>query len=280
MLSALKRHPLALYFSLTFCLSWFFWIPGALLFAGTGQAESLLNSRVFILLQTLGAAGPSLAAIFVVRSLYGRQKLNELFGRFKKWKVGKGWYLVSIFMVPLIALASIGVRGLAGSESFTLPAESPLGQTLDDIGLLGLVLSLPVIFVSQLFTSPLLEELGWRGFALPMLQDKFNALGSSLILGLIWGAWHLPLILAYGDNILAYLALMIAHTILMSWVFNSTGGSLLIALLFHASLNVSLNVLAIERQDVIQLLLTWAVVALVVVRYGGQDLSDSRRFRW
>lgn len=280
MLSALKRHPLALYFSLTFCLSWSFWIPGALLFAGTGQAESLFNSPVFILLQTLGAAGPSLTAIFVVRSLYGRQKLNELFGRFKKWKVGKGWYLVSIFIVPLIALASIGVRALAGSESFALPAESPLRQTLDDIGLLGLMLSLPVIFVSQLFTSPLLEELGWRGFALPMLQDKFNALGSSLILGLIWGAWHLPLILAYGDNILAYLALIIAHTILMSWVFNSTAGSLLIAILFHASLNVSLNVLTIERQDVIQLLLTWAVVALVIVRYGAQDLSDSRRFRW
>jgi membrane protease YdiL (CAAX protease family) len=172
------------------------------------------------------------------------------------------------------------LAALVGSESFALPAESPLGQTLGDIGLLGLVLSLPVMFVSQLFTSPLLEELGWRGFALPMLQDKFNALGSSLILGLIWGAWHLPLILAYGDNILAYLALMIAHTVLMSWVFNSTGGSLLIALLFHASLNVSLNVLAIERQDVIQLLLTWAVVALVIVRYGAQDLSDSRRFRW
>ena len=101
-----------------------------------------------------------------------------------------------------------------------------------------------------------------------------------MILGLIWGAWHLPLTLAYGDNVLAYLALMLAHTILMSWVFNSTGGSLLIALLFHASLNVSLNVLAIERQDVIQLLLTWAVVALVIVRYGAQDLSDSRRFRW
>ena len=283
LISALERHPLALYFSLTFCLSWSFWIPGALLFAGTGQAESLLNSPVFILLQTLGAAGPSLAAVFVVHSLYGRQKLNELFGRFKKWKAGKGWYLVSIFMVPLIAFASISVRALAalvGSESFALPAEYPLRQTLDDIGLLGLVLSLPVIFVSQLFTSPLLEELGWRGFALPMLQDKFNALGSSLILGLIWGAWHLPLILAYGDNVLAYLALMIAHTILMSWVFNSTGGSLLIALLFHASLNVSLNVLAIERQDVIQLLLTWAVVALVIVRYGAQDLSDSRRFRW
>ena len=172
------------------------------------------------------------------------------------------------------------LAALAGSESFALPAESPLRQTLDDIGLLGLVLSLPVIFVSQLFTSPLLEELGWRGFALPMLQDKFNALGSSLILGLLWGAWHLPLILAYGDNIPAYLALMIAHTILMSWVFNSTAGSLLIAILFHASLNVSLNVLVIERQDVIQLLLTWAVVAPVIVRYGAQDLSDSRRFRW
>ena len=151
---------------------------------------------------------------------------------------------------------------------------------MGELGIVGLVLWLPVMFIGQIPSSPLLEEAGWRGFALPVLQGRLSAITSSLILGLAWGAWHLPLIVSYSDPVLGYFLLIVANTILITWVFNNTGGSLLLALLFHASLNVSLAVLAAYHNDPVQIVLTWAVVLAVVVRYGPENLSPSGRFRW
>jgi membrane protease YdiL (CAAX protease family) len=101
-----------------------------------------------------------------------------------------------------------------------------------EIDLAGLILTLPLSFVSQIPTSLLLEEAGRRGFALPVLQGCLSALASSLVLGLAWGAWHLPLIIVYGDPLPAYLLLIVANSVLIAWVFNNTGGSLLLALPF------------------------------------------------
>ena len=151
---------------------------------------------------------------------------------------------------------------------------------MGELGIVGLVLWLPVMFIGQIPSSPLLEEAGWRGFALPVLQGRLSAITSSLILGLAWGAWHLPLIVSYSDPVLGYFLLIVANTILITWVFNNTGGSLLLAMLFHASLNVSFNVLGIYQDDPVRLILTWAVVLVVVLGYGARDLSPAGRYCW
>jgi membrane protease YdiL (CAAX protease family) len=270
------------FFALTFAFSWLFWVSGAIIFKSIDPANAFASPG-FVMLQTLGAAGPSLVAIFLVRRLYGKEKLKSLLERFRIWRVSMRWYLAAILLTPSIAAASIGVHAIFASlrgEALVLPPGSPLGQTVGELGVVGLVFWLPVMFIGQIPSSPLLEEAGWRGFALPVLQGRLNAIASSLILGLAWGAWHLPLIISYGDPVLAYFLLIVANTILITWVFNNTGGSLLLAMLFHASLNISFSVLEIYQDDLVRLILTWAVVFVVVLGYGGKDLSPSGRFRW
>jgi uncharacterized protein len=270
------------FFALTFAFSWLFWVPGAIIFKSVDPANPF-TSPAFVALQTLGAAGPSLVAIFLVRRLYGKEKLNFLFGRFRIWRVSIRWYLTAILLSPSIAAASIGVHAILASlrsETLVVPSGSPLGQAVGELGVVGLVLWLPIMFIGQVPSSPLLEEGGWRGFALPVLQGRLGALASSLILGFAWGAWHLPLIISYGESVLSYLLLIVANTILITWVFNNTGGSLLLAMLFHASLNVTFWVLEIYQDDPVRLVLTWAVVFVVVLSYGARDLSTSGRFSW
>ncbi len=268
------------FFALTFAFSWLFWVPGAMILGSIDPAHPYA-SPAFVIVQTLGAAGPSLVAVLLVRYLYGKEKLKEFLGRFKIWRVGVRWYLAAILLAPSIGVASVGVHALLASlrgEAFALPPGSPLGQAVGELGVGGLVLWLPVMFVGQMPSSPLLEEAGWRGFALPVLQGRMSALASSLVLGLAWGAWHLPLIISYSESVLSYLLLIVANTILITWVFNNTGGSLLLAMLFHASLNVSFWVLEIYQDDPVRLILTWVVVFVVVLSYGYKDLSPSGRF--
>lgn len=115
---------------------------------------------------------------------------------------------------------------------------------------------------------------------MPKLQKKYNALASSIMLGIIWGIWHLPLVLTYGESLPLYLFSIVGATVLMSWVYNSTGGNLLMMLLFHASLNASLNVLALTREDPTTVILTWITVGFVIWKYGRNNLSKIHRYSW
>ena len=151
---------------------------------------------------------------------------------------------------------------------------------LADIGYLGAIAVFPVMIIAQLPSSPLLEEFGWRGFALPKLQEHFSALTSSLLLGLLWGLWHLPLTLAYGDPVFPFLLKITAISVLITWVFNNTRGSMLLAMLCHASLNASIVPLSTEAGRWPSVLLVTAVAAAVVAFTGGQNLARKRRFRW
>jgi len=150
--------------------------------------------------------------------------------------------------------------------------ESPLieGHALFDMyqnmGFL-LILIIPVIFFAQLFSSPLLEEFGWREYAQPLLQKKYSVLSSSIMIGLVWGVWHLPLILTYGHNIIVALMLITCHSILIGWVLNSTKGSMLMVLLFHASINLGLNILSPKHDDIVMLCLTLTITCFVIYKY-------------
>jgi hypothetical protein len=120
------------FFALTFAFSWLLWVPGAIIFNSVNPANPFASPG-FVVLQTLGAAGPSLVAIFLVRRLYGKEKLNSLLGRFRIWRVGIRWYLAAFLLTPSIAAASIGVHALFASlrgDTFVLPPSSPLGQAL------------------------------------------------------------------------------------------------------------------------------------------------------
>jgi membrane protease YdiL (CAAX protease family) len=159
------------------------------------------------------------------------------------------------------------------------PPGSPLGKLLADLGVGGWALVFPLLVLGWLPSSALLEEFGWRGLALPLLQGRWNALASSVLLRLVWGPWHLPLMVADGDPPVPYLLLIVPHTVLMTWVVDSTRGSMLLAMLFHAGLATALTTLDPGSRSMVEIVLTWLVTAAVLVGYGPRDLDHRDRVR-
>ncbi len=135
------------------------------------------------------------------------------------------------------------------------------------------------------------EELGWRGYALPALQARYSAAGASLILGIMWGAWHLPMALAPATGSAAvhiplawYLLDIVGATFFYTWVYNSTGGSLLLATLIHTAGNVVSYYLPVATLSegsgtgyLVLVALRWGVAGLLVWRAGGATLSAARQ---
>ena len=275
--SAGQRASLAMFVGLTFAITWLLWIPGVVLFGDQLSAASPFQLPGFVVLQTLGAAGPSIAAWIVLRRSEGRRAIRRIGDRYRRWKVGLRWYVVAVLLVPVINVGVLAGDAMIGDDP-VVPAASPLGQMLGDLGVAGLVAVFPLIVAGSVFSSPLLEEFGWRGFALPRLQRLYSALTSSVLLGVVWGVWHLPLTIVYGDAFGPLVLEFVAVTVLMTWVFNHTAGSMIVMLLFHASLNASVGPLSGDATPWAAALLTAAVAALVVLRCGADDLAVRQRF--
>jgi membrane protease YdiL (CAAX protease family) len=158
-----------------------------------------------------------------------------------------------------------------------------------------------IAFVFMMIFVALGEEVGWRGYALPALQARYGALASSVILGVMWGLWHLPLFFnpsagSYSDlHFGLWLAYLIPFAILITWVFNSTGGSVLMAMFVHAVMNASSEVWkaipqystrpasvieAAAETGHVYLMLTvamWTAAVVVVLVYGPRNLSRRPR---
>jgi uncharacterized protein len=275
----LSYQPMGLlwaYVGLTFALAWAAWVPAAVLFRDPHRPGLPAFTGGLVVLQTLGAAAPSIAAHLVLRLSGRRDLISWIAGRYRTWRVHPGWYLVAALLTPAITLLSLGVRAL-GDPHFQITPDSPLGEMLADLGVGGVALVFPLLVLAWLPSSALLEEFGWRGLALPLLQGRWNALVASVLLGLVWGVWHLPLMVAYGDPLVPYLLLIVPHTVLMTWVVNSTRGSMLLAMLFHASLATALTTLYPGSRSTVEIALTWLVAAAVVLRYGPRDLAHRDR---
>jgi len=281
----IKKHPVTTFFLLTFLASWLFWIPGAIVFGEKIQKQSaaeitsfIIKFPIFSVLTTIGAAFPSIVAIILIRKFYGKKVLQDVFSRYKKWRVSPLWYLVSITLIPLVSVISLVINSAVMGKNLFLSQMTPIGGMVIERGAVVTLLFLPVIFVSQLVSSPILEELGWRGFALPHMQLKFNATISSVLLGFLWGIWHLPLWISYDLNIVIGLINIVGYAIIMTWIFNSTEGNMLMALFFHASLNVSSNFISINQSDYIRPVLILLLVSIIIIKYGWRELSAKNRF--
>jgi membrane protease YdiL (CAAX protease family) len=169
--------------------------------------------------------GPALAAVIVAALTDGRPGLRDLLGRLVRWHVGARWYAVALGLPMVLALTAAGLHFLLGA------------QTSVDIG--GLAVLNFVVFV--LIVG---EEMGWRGYALPRLLAKRSALAASLIVGVLWGAWHLPTFFVpgapqYGLPFSAFVFLTMAYSVLFGWVYVHTEGSVLVATLLHGAINLS-----------------------------------------
>ena len=223
--STTKRAFPLKYFVLAFAFTWALWVPAAL------EARGLIPSLP-VPAQGLGVLGPLVAAMILTAQEGGRVGLRSLLGRIVRWRVAPVWYGVVLLGPVLLYLASMALEVVLGGQP---PSFGAL------IGALPTVLAyaaMMVVFVA------LGEEVGWRGYALPALQARYNALIASLILGVMWALWHLPVFFnpdtLYSNlPFLQFLAYIVPFAVLTTWVFNSTGGSVLMAMFFHAVLNAS-----------------------------------------
>lgn len=231
----LVRRPLTSFFVLAYALSWLGWSPWFLSEAGIGllpfdggEFSTFLNIAALVL-------GPTLSAFVVTGATEGRDGLRRLLRKIVLWRVGLRWYLFVLAVIPAIVLVSTLVMpgALASFDAAAVPS----------VLFLYVVAGLFFLFAG----GPFFEEIGWRGFALPRLQRLHGPLVGSLVLGVLWALWHLPLFLIpswdtpHGSplDVASYVVLVIGMTVVLTWVFNNTKGSVLLAILAHGSFNMS-----------------------------------------
>jgi membrane protease YdiL (CAAX protease family) len=221
-------------------------------------AHATGNENISILIPL----SPSLIAILVTVIAFGRQGLRAMFKGRVVGALNLGWSLVALLLFPVVAAAGLLIHSFFGGPDLGLRTTSLFPQVI-------------VILLISLG-----EEFGWRGFALPRLQERFSALNASLVLGLIWGFWHLPgFLIGTGVPLdmpfAMFLFWTVLATILMTWVYNHTGGSILSAILMHSAANATFNYLPLLPEWVGQLTtfsiflgLLSVFVAVVVTRLG------------
>jgi membrane protease YdiL (CAAX protease family) len=270
----LPHQPMRLlwaYLGLTFALAWAAWVPAAVFLPTPIGRGCRQLPAAWWCCRPWARPPPPWRPTWCCRDL-----ISWITGRYRIWRVHRGWYLTAGLLAPAITLLSLWVRALADPH-FQIAPDSPLGELLADLGVGGVALLFPLLVLAWLPSSALLEEFGWRGLALPLLQRRWNAVVASVLLGLVWGVWHLPLMVANGEPPIPYLLLIVPHTVLMTWVVNSTRGSILLAMLFHAGLATALTTLDPGSQSLVEIALTWLVAAAVLVRYGPRDLARHHR---
>jgi membrane protease YdiL (CAAX protease family) len=209
------------FMAMTFGLGWGI---GALLFLFTDQIEALFGpvsgtNPVFILL----VWSPAIAGVTLVWRHYGRKGVGSFFRRLTLWRMPSPWWVFLLLGIPAVKYLGAAFNGTAGDFPF-----SPW------YGLL------PAMAIA-LFIGPV-EELGWRGVALPLFQRRFVPLWSALILGAFWAVWHAPSFLLSGTPQSAwsfgpYLLGVLALSVIITPLFNAAHGSILMAALFHFQVN-------------------------------------------
>lgn len=231
--------PLAAFFgfiALTFFLSWIFWIPAAVL----QQPQSTFPTA---LLHILGGFGPSIAGLVLVFRRYDGSTRRDFWRRaFSFHNLGLGWTLVSLLLLPLTFILSMVPAVLVSSTVPTFPTLKAIAASPIEL--------LPLIIIG-IVAGPLSEELGWRGYGLDVLRQRFGAFGIIAILGAFWAVWHLPLFFILGTSqnqmgvgsteFWLFIINAFSLTAIFLWVYQRTRSSVLSAILLHFSYNFTFS---------------------------------------
>lgn len=220
------------YFSLVLLIGGLAYVPWVLVSYGMFPSEPVF---VFVI---VGGVSPTIAALIVAKLEFGRSGAGYLFSQFGRKGFSKLWFLAAALIPLALAVCAILLWSAAGGA-----------YTLD---LMRLV-EFPSILIAS-FLMNMWEEIGWRGYALPALQKKYNALTSSLIIGVFWAVWHWPhftvkdsVMAVNYHNFLWFAIFTFLYSISCTWIYNSTQGSLFTASLYHASTNAANTVLFVEE---------------------------------
>jgi hypothetical protein len=238
--TAIKRHPVLAYYALTFAISW-----GAVLvmIALNGLPATKEQKEAQVLVAILATLlGPSVSGLLMTGLVDGKAGFLDLRSRLGRWRVDAGWYAIALLLAPLLIMAVL--LGL----SVISPAYLPGILTRDDkIARLIMGLSAAVV-------TGICEELGWTGFVTPRLRQRYSVLATGLIIGVLWGTWHIvPMVIwpsvAYSAPLspAVYIAFrtlsflvgsLVAFRVLMVWVYDRTQ-SLLVLILMHTGLTAA-----------------------------------------
>ena len=279
----IKRYPVATYFALTFLISW----GGILLVIGgpgaipAPQEEAMLLLPIAVLVMVVG---PSVSGILLTALVDGRAGLREVLSRLLRWRVDGRWYAVALLTAPLSLAAVLAVL------SQVSPDFLPVIVTTDDRA------SLLFLGIAAGLTAGIFEELGWTGFAIPRLRLRYGILATGLIVGYLWGAWHL-LVYVWGSGDSAgafslsiflptlpvFFGILPAFRVLMVWVYDRTA-SLLVAILMHTGLTASTQTLMPEAigwpgfiYSLVVTVALWVVIGAVAAANHGQFARPSLR---
>ncbi|GAA1280811.1 CPBP family intramembrane glutamic endopeptidase [Arthrobacter pascens] len=265
------NRRLTMFFVLAFLISWLLW------------PLTLLNPESSPLIPI----GPAVAAVLVAGFSGGKAALLRLLRQLGRWRVPVHWYALSLGLPCALVVASAALTVAGGA-----PAPD-LGPNPGWFMLIG-------TFASTLVVVGLFEELGWRGYALPLLQQNHTALAAALLLGVVWGLWHLPELVSDPSGQrppVPFLLMVIAQSVLLAWIYNGTAtvgrqsaaasgrrtaedssavtGSVPLCMIFHAAFNTcgALIFPALAGPHYLTLWWTLALLhvlaALVVIGYAG-----------
>lgn len=264
----LKRYSLVLGIVLMFLLTW---------------PLDLVNNGIvkihipFIVLLFLGW-GFGVASVIMTGLTLGKEGVVSLLKRYVQWRVGWTWYLAAFLLQPTLQV--LGVYGNALITGVAPDYSRVMAHKIFGEGATLWLFIVPFFLIDLIANG---EEIGWRGYVLPRLQAQFNALTSTLILGVVWAFWHLLKFLPHWDPLT--FAFFILHTmsfaVMLSWLYNNTKGSLLLVAMMHASANTAgvffpmANTLSNENAGAYVGYVLFEVIAaiLVVIIYGPARLS-------
>ncbi|WP_322490049.1 CPBP family intramembrane glutamic endopeptidase [Chloroflexus sp.] len=258
--------PLLRFYLIAFGLAWLGWLPAAL--GSRGVAPFTAPGWQVLLI--LPAVAPALAAGWVMRASYGPDRANALFAALLQWRVVPIWYLAAVGgPVVIVGLT----KALATLLDWPDELPAPQGERVA-VAIAALI--------SSLLANPW-EEVGWRGFALPHWQQRYPALAATVIVGGLWGLWHLPIFFWIGNPMANYpffpwLAGTIAGAVIYTWLYNSAAGSLLPVTLFHVAFNTAVTVIggSIAALAVAQIL----IALVIIIATGPAQLARRERVRW
>ncbi len=270
----IQRRAVTSYVLLAYGITWLLALPLVLAYNG------FLQIGVPFVIQYVLPYGPLLSALIVTWARNGMTGLREIFSRMSKWRIRPIWILTALFSVWVLYFTSVLMLMF-------------MGQPWPDLSVFGEVMYLPYLtflgsWALWIFTYGIGEETGWRGFLLPQLQTKYNALVSSLILSIIWAGWHIPMFL-YNENLMAmgpfgifgWVIGLMFGAVLMTFIYNNTEGSILMTAIWHGTFNLftaAVDQAAGVTSGIISMLVMfWAV--LIVIVYKPTDLSRLERQR-
>jgi membrane protease YdiL (CAAX protease family) len=270
MMNTKTRNELRNFFVITFAFSWLVWLPGVL--AGWGVIGTAVPSTPLIL---LGGLGPAVAASILTARAEGRAGLKRLAGSAFNPKRAFPWLLGASALLLILHAASRFIYSLVSTN---LPVSEQVNSPA-----MALIFFIIVFFLG----GGLDEEIGWRGYALDRLQERFNALNASLILSVFWIVWHLPTMAMVGTNqslmpFWLFALAVIPLGVMLTWVYNSTH-SIFAAAFFHALGNVALELFVVNPTPdstaitgMIILAALYYVAAIAIVwRYGAERLAKT-----